>query len=140
LQKTAHFSFEIAKNRSKRVNFCKKSFETVRKRFENDPYFTFCLRKTPKKSPFRAAIPDLPNIQYTIDNMQFWSIYPLAHLVGIHNRPYPKYTSPAHTLFRPDSLAPHPPLALLGVVYLDELFQKTLHISSAGGYDIWALP
>jgi len=34
----------------------------------------------------------------------------------------------------------NPHLPLLEVIYLDELFQKNLHISSAGGYDVWALP
>jgi len=55
LLKTAQNCIIFAKNLSKRINFCKKLLKTVRKRFENNPYFTFSLRKTPEKSPLRAA-------------------------------------------------------------------------------------
>lgn len=35
---------------------------------------------------------------------------------------------------------PHPLLPLLSVVYLDELHERQLHSSAAGGYDVRALP
>ena len=59
LFKTAQKRAIFAKNHSKRVSFCKEPLKIVRKRFEKHPYFTFRLRKTPDKSPFRASIPDL---------------------------------------------------------------------------------